>query len=281
MSFELVHLSDLHFGNPRAHLTGNQVSKALDTIFSQVSAKNAFLIISGDVTLQGRAEGYEEAFDVISGAVDRHGIPRSNVLACPGNHDIVIEQPGKRHFSSFDAWSSRIRADTQCTFAGSPVRLVQHQAADFLLFNTAYHLDHTKGLADLREAERLLKMLAPKLGESENRPRIAIAHHHMIPVSDDDTSTTRNAYGLLSLLEKYDFSALLHGHQHAMQNLFIGDKKMRISGIGSFGFLTAGFMNTAAIYRGNQGIIETIEYLGLTLDTDSGVVSISPTTTKV
>lgn len=275
MSFEIVHLSDLHFGNPTSHLRRSDISKALDSILSLTSGKRTILVISGDVTFRGRAAGYEEAIEHISGAIDRKGISPSNVLMCPGNHDIVIEKDDRRYFSTFDAWSSRVRGDSACTFAGSPVRVVQNDIGDFLLLNTAHHIDQTSGLVDIDFAKATIDSLEQPGAGEVGRLRIAIGHHHIVPVLQDDISTTRNAYALLQLLGEHSFSAYLHGHQHAMLSLRIGQNQMRISGIGSFGFATPGYMNTVAIYRGKNNTIENVEYFGLSLDSANGIVNLN------
>jgi len=277
MKFDIAHLSDLHFGNPKAHLRRSDVSKALDTVLAQLKAPASLLIISGDITFQGNKEGYKEAAEAIKSAIERHHMPASNVFVCPGNHDIVIEELGNPYFTSFDAWSAQVRNDKFCTFANRPARLIKNEIGDFLLLNTAYHADHKMGLVDLAAVKELLKneSHAPK-GEPQ-RLRVAILHHHIVPVLPEDTSTTRNAYELIGLLDKHGFSAVLHGHQHAILDLTIGQSKMRLSGVGSFGYLTAGYMNSVAVYRGQEGAIERVERYGLTLDSSTGIVQILET----
>lgn len=272
MNFAIVHLSDLHFGNPAIHLTRKDVGQALDSILAMVAGERAMLVISGDVTFQGQAVGYEDAIEHIFGAIDRNGISPADVLMCPGNHDIVAERNSQRCFSTFDAWSSRIRGDSECTYAGNPARFIQNDIGDFLLLNTAHHLDYAMGLVDIEFSKKTIESFGQL---KEGRLRIAIGHHHLVPVLAADTSTTRNAYDLLQLLDEHNFSAYLHGHQHAVLNLSIGQHQMRVSGIGSFGFTTAGYMNTVAVYRGQGNIIDSVEYFGLSLDSKTGIAKIN------
>lgn len=275
MFFEILHLSDLHFGNPDAHLRRNEVRRILDSLLSKVDAPKSFLIISGDIIFKGNREGYGEALEAINTAIEHHKLDRSRILLCPGNHDIVKKMLGQQCFTSFDEWSSGIRADKKCTFAGTSARLIENELGYFLLINTAYHLDCHMGLVDVAAVETLLNSLPPFDTDTPQRLRVAITHHHIIPVLPDDTSTTRNAYQLVQLLEKHGFSALLHGHQHAMLKINIGSHKMLLSGVGSFGFSTPGYMNSVAIYRGRSAI-ETVERYGLTIDSSSGTVRILP-----
>lgn len=278
MSFEIVHLSDLHFGNPNAHLRRSEVDRALDALLSQATSPNSVLIISGDITFQGQKKGYREAADVISSAVKRRGLDPRNVLVCPGNHDVVKEEGGRPYFESFDEWSAGVRGDKKCTFANASARLIAHDIGDFVLLNTAYHAKYEMGLVDLRAAEKLLQGLPTHDAAVSPRLRVAVAHHHIIPVLDEDTSTTRNAYKLIKLLETYGFSGLLHGHQHAVLRLSVGKNNLLLSGVGSLGFLTAGYINSAAVYRGEGGRIDEVEYFGLTLDAPSGIVKIRSVT---
>ncbi len=274
MNFDIAHLSDLHFGNPKAHLSRKDVSNALDAVLAQLNAPASFLIISGDITFQGNQLGYDEAAVAITSAIERRKMSASNVFVCPGNHDIVIEKSGFPYFTSFDVWSTKVRSDKSCTFANSPARLIENQIGDFLLINTAHHADHKMGLVDLVAVKKVLKNVSQVPKSTPPRLRLAVLHHHIIPVLSGDTSTTQNAYELIGLLDKHGFSAVLHGHQHAMLNLMMGQNKMLLSGVGSFGYLTAGYMNSVAIYRGQEGVIESVERYGLTLDSSTGIVQI-------
>lgn len=273
MSFEIIHLSDLHFGNPDSHLRRTDINTALDSLLSQATHPNRMLVISGDITFRGQKIGYTDATEIIGKAVRHNGINLQNVLVCPGNHDVVKEDDGHPYFESFDIWSSGLRGDKQCTFANNPVRLITNDIGDFLLLNTAYSAEHDKGTVNINDAKKLLKQLS-SLASAPPKLRIAIAHHHMIPVQEDDLSTTRNAYMLIKLLDEYGFTALLHGHQHAMLKLGAGESNLLLSGIGSFNFFTPGYINSAAIYRGEKDKINEIDYFGITLDTPEKIVKI-------
>ena len=277
MPFDIAHLSDLHFGNPNSHLTRADVARAMDTVLSQLKAEASFLVISGDITFQGKKDGYLEAADAIKAAIARRGLPASNVLMCPGNHDIVKEAASAPFFTTFDAWSTGIRSDKACTFAGASARLIQNDTADFLLLNSAYHADHKMGLVDLISAEKTLVSAGITKKNNADKLRLAVVHHHLVPVLEEDISTTRNAYSLIKLLTKYGFTSLIHGHQHAMLDLTIGHNKIQISGVGSFGYSTPGYINSVAIYRGRGSSIEKVEHYGLTKDAASGLVHIKET----
>jgi len=275
MNVDILHLSDLHFGNPARHLRRRDVAQALDTLFSLLTATTSLVIVSGDITFQGRKEGHIEAADALAEAIDRQKLERTNVFLCPGNHDLVRETDGVASFASFDICSALVRRDKRCTFTGNSAQLIEHSSADILLLNSAHHLDHQFGLVDIPEVDRLLKTLPSEKDSRVGRLRLAVIHHHMIPVLSEDVSAIRNSYPLLTRLQRHGFSALLHGHQHALLGLNIGDSNMLLSGVGSFGFSTPGFINSAAIYRCSEGSIQSAEHFGLSLDASSGVVRIS------
>jgi 3',5'-cyclic AMP phosphodiesterase CpdA len=276
MNVEIVHLSDLHFGDPKQPISKRDLGDVLGSIFGRVDAKNCHLVISGDITLRGDRSGYRDAGEVISAAITKHNVNKKNIYVCPGNHDIVKETPSNPFFTSFDIWSTGLRGDKHCTFAGQSVRLVRSEIVDYLLINTSFHADREFGLVDYEEVNKQLTTLAKQNQEGNNRLRIAITHHHFVPVLAEDTSTTRNAHKVLTLLEKYGFSMLLHGHQHARLNLKIGQKQMHISGVVSFGQATPGYINGAAIYRGTEAGINTIDYYGISLDVDGKLTHLAP-----
>ncbi|AMC35408.1 metallophosphoesterase family protein [Janthinobacterium sp. B9-8] len=272
MKFDIVHISDLHFGNPLAHQKSSDIKIALDSLLGVVENKiGSFLVISGDVTFKGSPDGYAEAQEIIRSAIIKNGFNLRNVLVCPGNHDL-IKSGGRLGFSLFDAWSAGIRNDTQCRFNNSGACFIKSDDVDFLLMNTSYHLDHKMGKVDLVKVKALLEEHCPE--KTSHRFRIAIAHHHFIPVEDEDSSTTRNAYSVLSLLDDYGFSALLHGHQHARLSCRLGARGMKISGVGSMSYLTPGYINSVAIYNCDDQEIKEIKYYGLTLDSSTGLVDI-------
>lgn len=275
MNFDIAHLSDLHFGNPTAHLPHSHLATALKTLLDALHSPASLLLITGDITFKGNKNGYHEAGEIIEDAILRKGMDRKNIISCPGNHDIAGQGSGDGPFSNFDAWISKIRGDKDCTFSDSAAKLISREAIDFLVLNTAYHLDHKVGKVNIADAKKQLARLDRPDLPKDQRSRIAILHHHLIPVFPQDRSTVGNAYELIELLNKYDFAAILHGHQHANLSLLLGRNRMLLSSVGSLAFQTPGFMNSAAIYRGSDGVIQSVERFGLSRDSPNGLYKLN------
>ena len=247
MTTTILHISDLHFGDPEATLNRIEVSKVFGSLLAR-AGQDALVVLSGDITYQGQKKGYSEARDALQPALEKFGISGKRVIVCPGNHDIVKSAAGGPSFEAFDAWSAGLRNDKHCTFNDKACRRVSYPEADFLVINSAYHGDSKYGLVDLAQLEMVLAEMGSAL--SEDPPRVAVVHHHLIPFSGPaDNSTTRNAYQVLTRLVKHGFSLVLHGHQHALLELGVGGGLMKLCGVGSFRYLTRGFINGASLYR--------------------------------
>ena len=246
MTATLVHVSDLHFGDPKGVLNRDDVGRVLRALLRK-AGPGALLILSGDISFKGGEQGYTEASAALSQVLGDGSVHRSQIVVCPGNHDVVMSATGSSPFFAFDAWSASLRSDKRCTFSDDSCRRVTFPEADLLVINTAHHADFEYGFVDLPKMESVLNEMGPM--PVSGQPRIALLHHHLIPFARDDHSTTRNAYAVLSALVRHGFALVLHGHQHALLELGIGGGSLKICGVGSFRYVTPGFVNGASIYR--------------------------------
>src|ERR1017187_1869420 len=89
----LLHLSDLHFGDKDATARA-QRTESLDLLVKEVRKLTAdwkphILVISGDLTWQGRAPGYPELAEWLREKVfPATALTAADCVICPGNHDI-------------------------------------------------------------------------------------------------------------------------------------------------------------------------------------------------
>lgn len=230
----IIQLSDLHFGagaqnpHPSAELA-DQVSGLAATLHNPV------VLASGDITYKASAQGYSDAVQFFDRVRQATGLDRDRFLFCPGNHDCHATT----HFRSFDAFSYRMRRDDACTFSSHNLRTVTVGGLTVLLLNSAHHLDHRFGLVD-EAALRAVQLQSP-----ENT--LAVSHHHLVPTHRDDVSTTRNAYGLLTVLDEKRVPLLLHGHQHLARGLPVGSTPVHVFGVNSFNFAYRGGQNAVGI----------------------------------
>lgn len=263
MTTTLLHISDLHFGDPKGVLNRQEVKQVLGALLRK-TGPDVFAVISGDISFKGQAQGYVDARNALFEVLDEAKVRRDRVIVCPGNHDVVKLATSASPFEAFDIWSVALRRDKHCTFSTDSCRSFTSTEVDFLLINSAYHGDIEFGLVDLRKMEAVLSNM--DAAPIQDLPRVAVLHHHLVPFSREDTSTTRNAYQVLTLLAKHGFSLVLHGHQHALLELGVGVDSMKVHGVGSFRYITPGFVNGATVYRIDESKHINAEHYAISKD---------------
>ncbi len=93
----LLHLSDLHFGYDRDATARAQRAQALDLLVTELGRLDAkwhpqILVISGDLTWQGRPAGYIELGEWLTKKLfPAIELTAADCVICPGNHDIDRE----------------------------------------------------------------------------------------------------------------------------------------------------------------------------------------------
>lgn len=264
MTTTILHISDPHFGDSKGVLNRSEVNRVLSTLLCK-AGPDVLPVLSGDISFQGQPQGYAEALDALLDVFDSAGVPRGRIIVCPGNHDVVRSALGTSPFEAFDSWSATLRKDKRCTFSAESCRYVCLPGADFLVINSAYHGNIKYGLVNLQEMDSVLTEMAST--PAPGRLRIAVLHHHLLPFSGrSDESTTRNAYQVLTRLINHGFSLTLHGHQHALLELGVGGGSMKLFGVGSFRYITPGFINGASIYRINDANQASADHYAISKD---------------
>lgn len=234
VTLRLLHLSDLHFGAaPAPDLTPTHaLTRAAEALLRDHPGEEFVLVISGDVTTQGRTVGYTEALRALEALKRQLRIPK--VLVCPGNHDIARIEPTE--FRDFNQFAFSLTNDPEQSWnAERPVRVIPWGAYSFVLVNSAYHGDHTHGrvpLGPLREC----------LARNVNAHLVVILHHSPISSSYAGGGLS-DAYDLLATVTQYGASAIFHGHVHSDQGLPVGRRPTILFGAGSLGFHPDGNMN--------------------------------------
>ncbi len=93
----LLHLSDLHFGYDQDDTAKAQRSESLDLLVKEIRKLKAdwkpdILVISGDLTWQGRASGYPELAEWLREKLfPATDLNAADCVICAGNHDIDRE----------------------------------------------------------------------------------------------------------------------------------------------------------------------------------------------
>lgn len=225
MTLTVVHISDLHFGAPNADPTAEDalrlVAEALHRDFG--AREDWVLCLSGDLTTYGDPSGYQLAEETLITWI--RGLKFAKVVICPGNHDIVDNSPA---FEAFNRFAFRITNDsTQMYSAKEPVRVVPVGDWDFVMVNSSFHADHSFGRVPIDQ-------LRNALGEAAEKT-IVVIHHSPIS-SDYGGSSLAQSYELLRDVADKRSAALLHGHVHSDQVLFVGRRPTAVLGAGSLSF---------------------------------------------
>ncbi|MDQ8033813.1 MAG: metallophosphoesterase, partial [Bordetella sp.] len=110
MTTTLLHISDPHFGDPKGVLSRQEVSQVLLALLHK-TGPDVFVVLSGDISFKGQAQGYVEAREALSQVFEETKVRRDRLIVCPGNHDVVKCETGVSLFEPFDAWGVSLRSD--------------------------------------------------------------------------------------------------------------------------------------------------------------------------
>ncbi|PHX03529.1 metallophosphoesterase family protein [Vibrio splendidus] len=233
---EIIHLSDLHFGDAQAPFNERELSEALSTYILE-NTDNPIVVISGDITIKGQACGYEIASTFVGNLMSLGKVNKENLCVCPGNHDIV-----DGGFQAFDRFVYGLRRDHSLDFSNDTYKVIAIQDILFVVLNSSYHLNHTFGLVDDR-------CFDVDLSEYSDMKKILVFHHHILNQFDGDTSAIRNGYDLVQFIEKNRFCLALHGHQHTEQLYHLGKSSTPVISARSGNFEQSGYLNAFNHYK--------------------------------
>lgn len=249
MTQKIIHISDTHFGNQNPTYSLEKIKNLLIAEINKIDG-DRILVISGDITFKASNDGYEQASAFFREIITNCGIPQSNVIACPGNHDIC---PGASPFRSFDKFIYSLRRDHEISFKKNHTIIIPAGETVFIIINSAHHCDHKFGLIPQEALETLRNNKEPF---ERFKKRVLITHHHLIGIQESDTSTTRNAYSLLHQLDQLNFNYILHGHQHSKFDFPVGKSGIKISSARSLSYHDRGFSNGINILDIESGDIK-------------------------
>lgn len=272
--FRILHLSDLHFGSNQNKRPKLLNSKDILTDLEKINKKNIdAIIISGDITSNIKDKKYktrheiefENALFFIKNLIKELEVPLENVIIVPGNHDIDWEEApfciGKVHKSDVNYRNFYTKL-----FLNEPNEYLSRTFFDknsnigIMGLNSCL-LCREKGKAwmgyvgDTQINFSLNELTKKKC--SLDSFRIAVLHHHLVPVTyveeipvgNKHLSLTLDAEGILKKLLRNRFNFVLHGHQHqpfcAIESrIYRGDKlllkKDKLTGNESIAIIGAG-----------------------------------------
>jgi 3',5'-cyclic AMP phosphodiesterase CpdA len=249
MEFRLLHISDIHLG-PHVRCGGDLFSAAYQLAHEIGSDLGDLQLLpvqavaaSGDFTYCADLQEFEAVHRFFETLSTKINLPLTNFVFVPGNHDMAWFPPARLNQPRVP----NLRSDAKAGY-GLFLRRVRGLApttippcnADIVLFaemnppvaivglNSARFEDQrTAGLGYVGEGQ-ILELLRDILerGVDSGWRKIAVLHHHLVPVMDISlsellkpreerkVSMTVDAATVLNLLLADGFDMVLHGHMH-------------------------------------------------------------------
>ncbi|ABA57761.1 metallophosphoesterase family protein [Nitrosococcus oceani] len=158
----LLHISDLHFGNPFLPDIGEALLHKISGLSPDI------LVISGDITQRARPEEFKAA----RAYFDR--MPPIPQLVVPGNHDIPLYRIFERLFQPYKLYHRYIDKERN-------IVLRQNNAVIVGLDSTNPYFAITNGRIRREQLDFCAEAFAMAPPEAA---RIVVAHHHFAPAPD-------------------------------------------------------------------------------------------------
>jgi len=222
----IAHISDIHVGKWRF------LPEKLERCIKEINILNPdAVVVTGDVTMFGFLEEYEEAKRYLKKLNQR-------VLVIPGNHD--ARYCGDKYFDKFFGFGNKImNLSDEITIVG--------------IDSSVPDLDEgTVGRGKQRWLRKQLRKI-PK-----NKFKIVAIHHHIIPIPD--TGRERNILtdsgDVLELLLEEGVDLVLCGHRHTPYVWVIEDLPIVTAGSPSSEKLRANIKNCYNIIKIKKDFIE-------------------------
>ena len=263
-SFEILHISDTHYG--QAHFFSNlpsakdilpsadkpSLEKYISRAIQKENLKPNLLVISGDLTQRGTTSEFELAKSSISEILrylNDSGLA-TELIVTPGNHDVnwALRQGDSdpsMAFVPYVNFRNSLLTRSRIDLPINPERLYEVRAHKFdnvkvitATFNSAVLIskDDQRGyIGESQLDNAFLEVNA--LDPDVQAVRIAIFHHHLIPVHSVESDVTAelllaDAPSVKRRLLKERCFIAMHGHRHQGHEERIGDGESSLVVIG-------------------------------------------------
>ncbi len=243
-SINILHLSDLHFGYDRdttAKQARSEVLNGLVKIAKDLQPQ--LLVISGDLTYQGKEQGYTELADWLTNKLfAATGLKPEDCVICPGNHDLDRNETMGIPIDSVAAADKLLRPEKLDRHLAPPfhrfqkfanafgivppvlqdkpnhlvgVRLIPEHNLRFICANSAWFCgDKDQGKLFLGRDQ----FIAMGIDEDEHESgpiTIALVHHPHTWLHSDDTTDYKTRESPYTYLAKRSH-LILSGHTHGL-----------------------------------------------------------------
>jgi 3',5'-cyclic AMP phosphodiesterase CpdA len=210
--------------------TNNSVLKIADLIVAKtklLTPDKLIIAVGGDITNKANPNKYQDAKAFLKHIQEAFPAIPVNYLICPGNHDIQRDATSK--LNDFNLFATDLTEGTDFIYSSRNTSILQNlHGWSFVISNSVYQENIHSALIDIDQLEAKFSLA--------KRPIAWLTHHHLIPISPQDTSTIRNAYNVFKLCFKYHVKLVLHGHVHSSFRLDIinaSDVRVPIIGCGA------------------------------------------------
>jgi DNA repair exonuclease SbcCD nuclease subunit len=248
-SARLLWLSDIHFSKNHHAFPiqddmqkGNRLAEAIRKDLEALGFKEVGgIIITGDLTWQGSEDEFNLVRSFLRDIMSWSTLTQEQVIICPGNHDIRFStkpwETGKlvpkasedstKNFEKFytDFFSVQPNEYLAC---GRRFLLARSFVMELVSLNSSrlrQTEDVFQGQGFVGDDQRTFVASEMKWRDfDENAPRplrIALLHHHVVPVVPDDVATygqqlslVYDAGALCNWIVKHRINLVLHGHMH-------------------------------------------------------------------
>ena len=234
----ILHLSDLHMDNLeedkcRRILDGAKEHPLAEAIYNDVMDNIAsnppiITVVSGDLTHEAEHGEFENARVFLISLLRQFNsnLTADSVLIVPGNHDIQWEKKEKGY--SAENFKNFYLKFFKKEFESEPIEkklLVNDNIVFYGLNSACKENEKHPGVGFISDQQMtwLQKDLRSNRSSYHNYIKIAVVHHHLLPVcnykfDENDNKKTysilTNADRVLQQLSTSNFSMVLHGHQH-------------------------------------------------------------------
>lgn len=189
----LLHISDLHFGEPYVEAVGEALIRDAEAINPDL------MVISGDFTQRAKRHEFRAARILL----DR--LPSCPRIVVPGNHDVPLYRIFERFIRPHDNYREFIsdELDSVHTFENLTVVALNSTSPRRAISNGRIHLDQ------LDLCERVFRETP------DDHLKIVIAHHHFAPAPDFERDQTMpKARRALDRFSQLGVDMILGGHLH-------------------------------------------------------------------
>lgn len=244
-------LSDLHFGEDYAFLRRGEISAIGDTrktladcLFQDLerlgfSNDIAAVIVTGDFITKGNWNDAvrNEALEEFTHLSNRLGIDKTNIIAVPGNHDIVRSSTAQNQGTPYTTVDKQTDYSHETMFRTFVEKLADRSWKDPLNYTKRICLEEVDldicvinscvitntnwteygyaGKFGIEAIDSLIDIKSERV-----HFRFLALHHHLLPVATVNTpnssgvSLTLDASLILSAAQRAGVHVAIHGHQH-------------------------------------------------------------------